>query len=165
MWQYVFSALSTCQTPPHTLSVDNDNLSGDKHIGLKMFQVSCIALLCLSVVFIGISPSELCMNEKLLINAVYTACVDELRCRGLSHLHEFFDVFLIHLEFGKQTDNLHSDTLTHTQEHTQLNLSQAVYSLKGKRAGVFGSVNSQLCVFLERCVALVTLWCMHTMYM
>ena len=103
--------------------------------------------------------------RKLLINAVYTACVEELRCRGLSNLHGFFDVFSIHLEFGKQTDNLHSDTLTHTQEHTQLKLSQAVYSLKGKRASVLSSVNSQLCVFLERCVALVTLWCMHTMYM
>ena len=38
-----------------------------------------------------------------------------------SNLHEFFDVVSIHLEFGKQTGNLHSDTLSHTQESRILN--------------------------------------------
>ena len=44
-----------------------------------------------------------------------------------SNLHEFFDVVSIHLEFGKQTGNLHSDTLnTYTRTHAYLTQSKAV---------------------------------------
>ena len=89
----------------------------------------------------------------------------------MSYLGESSDAFSNHLEYGRQPHTPQSGICKTDSATSQLRtliifpmmyihimyIYQEKTSLERKSAGVFCSVNGELCVLLERCLALITL--------